>query len=154
MTQRFANFGDIRLPDRFWAKAHPCPMSGCWLWTASLKPKGYGEYHHEGRVSYAHRVAFASLVGAIPDGLQLDHLCRTRCCVNPAHLEPVTSGENYRRSPITISAIRRAIEVCRHGHQFSPENTRLSTKNGRTTRVCRACVHRIYEARRSREAQR
>lgn len=67
---------------------------GCWNWTAALNAFGYGRF----RGLLAHRVSYESLVGPIPDGLELDHLCRNRKCVRPEHLEPVTHDENYRRA--------------------------------------------------------
>lgn len=74
---------------------------GCWLWTASLTHNGYGKFWVDGAVVRAHRWIYEQLVGPIPDGLHLDHVhergCRSRRCVNPAHLEPVTNEENQRR---------------------------------------------------------
>lgn len=69
----------------------------CWVWQRSLSPKGYGTCWH----GSAHRYYYQQAKGPIPDGLQLDHLCRVRACVNPDHLEPVTNVENVRRSPAT-----------------------------------------------------
>lgn len=71
--------------------------AGCWLWTGTIAPNGYGYFAIKGRSQQAHRVAYELLVGPIPDGLDLDHLCRVRACVNPDHLEPVTRSENNRR---------------------------------------------------------
>lgn len=91
-------FGDERLPSRFWARV-TLDACGCWLWTGSTNRGGYGNFSHLGEVS-AHRSAFHALVGPIPAGMHLDHLCRVRSCCNPAHLEPVTNRENARRGAI------------------------------------------------------
>lgn len=109
--------------------------SGCWLWTGSCDPSGYGTLKLEGRTRRAHRLAYELLVGPIPDGLQLDHLCRVRNCANPDHLEPVTNQENSRRG-------RALITHCPKGHPYSGDNLRLHVrKNGRdVNRECRECV--------------
>lgn len=96
------------LPTRFWAKVDkngPFPteapgLSGaCWQWTASIiHTTGYGAFGVEGRKRGAHRVSYELVIGPIPDGLTIDHLCNNRRCVNPSHLEPVTQGENVRRA--------------------------------------------------------
>lgn len=73
---------------------------GCWHWTAALMPNGYGYFRvstPRRRMVYAHRAAYELLVGPIPDGMVIDHLCRNKSCVNPEHLEVVTQGENVRR---------------------------------------------------------
>ena len=100
------------MPERFWAKVQPCPMSGCWLWSGYLNEKGYGMFRH-GPMRMAHRVAYEILVGGVAGGLCLDHKCRVRCCTNPSHLEPVTPLENTRRGDV-----RRA--ECKHGHEKPP----------------------------------
>ena len=82
---------------RFVPKYIPEPNSGCWLWVAMLGSGGYGRFKVGNKNVYAHRLSYEHHVGAIPEGLDLDHLCRTRCCVNPTHLEPVTRKENIRR---------------------------------------------------------
>lgn len=71
--------------------------SGCWIWQFSRSPSGYGQVWHEGKLAQAHRIYYEKEVGPIPTGLDLDHLCRVRACVNPEHLEPVTRAVNARR---------------------------------------------------------
>jgi len=80
--------------ERFWSKVEK--TVSCWLWTASTR-RGYGQFVINNKPTPAHRFAYEQLVGDIPRGLQLDHLCRVRNCVNPEHLEPVTSRENILR---------------------------------------------------------
>ena len=78
--------------ERFWAKVDK--TDGCWLWTASIHTTGYGQFRIQGRTVVAHREAYRMLVGPIPEGLDLDHKCRNRACVNPAHLRPATHKQN------------------------------------------------------------
>lgn len=77
----------------FWSRVDK--TDGCWLWTSTVVWNGYGQFRINNRRVYAHRFAYEQVVGPVPDGL--DHLCRNRRCVNPAHLEPVTRQENLRR---------------------------------------------------------
>ena len=121
--------------DRFLEKVET--TESCWLWRGFVDPGGYGHIWYSGRPWRAHRVAYELYVGPIPEGLQLDHLCRVRHCVNPAHLEPVTFQENIRRSPIAINRIHAAKTHCIRGHEFTPENTRLNSKGYRACRTCK-----------------
>jgi len=119
--------------------------SGCWEWTRSINVDGYGDIRAGGgqHRRYAHRFAYELLVGPIPDGLELDHLCRNRCCCNPAHLEPVTHAENMRRGSYGSRT------HCIRGHEFTPENTYVQPKTGH--RYCKACIalrQRQYRAQR------
>jgi len=107
----------------------------CWLWTGRLNGSGYAEMKLDGRYQMAHRVAYQEIVGPIPEGMQLDHLCRVRHCVNPAHLEPVTSRENTIRGK-GLPAINAAKTHCKRGHAFDEANTFINTFG---SRVCRAC---------------
>ena len=133
--------------ERFWPKVDPDPNGGCWEWTAS-KLRGYGQFgtYRDGRAQThrAHRFAYELLVGPIPDGLTLDHLCRNRGCVYPGHLEPATNAENVLRGE-GPTAVHARKTHCIHGHEFTPENTYL----WRGQRKCRACL-RIRDARRNR----
>lgn len=107
----------------------------CWLWTGRTNKGGYGRLYHDGSLWVTHRLAYTFWLGAVPEGLVLDHLCRVRNCVNPAHLEPVTDRENVLRG-VGPSAVHARKTHCIHGHEFTPENTRILPRG---ERVCLAC---------------
>ena len=131
------------LEDRFWEKVDK--SGDCWLWTASTSGDGYGRIGVTGKwMQLAHRVAWELLRGPIPEGLQIDHLCRVRACVNPDHLETVTQRENILRGE-GMAAKRAAQTHCRNGHPFSEENTyHRPDRRGRTCRTCRTAYMKAY----------
>lgn len=108
------------------------PIWDCWLWDKPNEITGYGSFN----AGPAHRWSYEYLIGEIPEGLQLDHLCRVRHCVNPYHLEPVSARENLMRSPITLAGINARKTHCIRGHEFTSENTYLAKRG---SRACRAC---------------
>jgi hypothetical protein len=120
------------LAERWMAKVDAPHPASCWWWTGSTDGRGYGMFHVGRRTAgvtthivRAHRWGYEHLVGPIPENHELDHLCRNPPCVNPAHLEPVTSEENIRRSPL-FGRMR-----CARGH-----NNWATYKTQRTCRTC------------------
>lgn len=101
-----------------------------------MYPDGYGNFYYERHNVAAHRFAYELEVGPIPDGLQIDHLCRNRACVRPSHLEPVTQFENWRRgeAPSVTNALKTH---CKRGHEFTRENTFVGREGGRFCNACR-----------------
>lgn len=124
----------MTLDERLLAAIGERTPDGCWIWGHVARVNGYGRIKVAGRSMLAHRVAYEVWVGEIPEGLEIDHLCRVRDCVNPDHLEPVTRTENMHRSPYVGAKIRQT--HCVNGHAYDQVNTHIRT-NG--TRQCRAC---------------
>jgi len=108
---------------------------GCWTWTGSHDPDGYGKISVRSRMTNAHRVAYQIYVGPIPEAYEVDHLCRNRGCVNPAHLEAVPKPVNIARGEGAAARYARRTH-CKNGHEYTPTNTRLSRTG---TRQCREC---------------
>lgn len=141
----------LTLEDRFWPKVAFGDWLDCWKWAAFCRPDGYGVIqmrNRSPRSQLAHRIAYELLVGPIPEGLQLDHLCRVRSCCNPLHLEPVTGRENLLRSPLTQASINAAKTHCPARHPYTPENTRLSREGSRYCLTCKRIKNREWRARR------
>jgi hypothetical protein len=112
-------------------------VGDCWLWTGGDNGgHGYGKVWHDGRGRYVHIVVWECLVGPIPDGYTLDHLCRAPACCNPDHLEPVTSAENKLRG-YSVPAKRARQTHCKRGHALAGANL-ITNKRGH--RKCRTCV--------------
>ena len=129
----------------FEASYIPEPNSGCWLWLGGMSSRGYGTFIGS---AYAHRVSHEMHTGPIPDGLEIDHTCGVRACVNPNHLRLVTHAENlrsrkgkYRFSYITgktckVLTRNRTTSHCKNGHSFAGDNL-ITRPNGH--RICREC---------------
>lgn len=122
--------------ERFWSKVDKSGV--CWNWTASKKYKNYGQFWYKGRNDFAHRVSYELCKGVIPDGLQIDHLCRNPSCVNPDHLEAVTQKENILRG-VGLSAQRARQTHCKNGHPLSGDNLRRDKK---FRRICKTCARK------------
>lgn len=106
----------------------------CWNWVGARTSSGYGNLLIDGKNFVAHRVSYELHRGRIPDGLNLDHLCRNRACVNPDHLDPVTQRVNLLRGE-TIPSKHAAKTHCPSGHEYIAENTAIY--NG--SRYCKTC---------------
>lgn len=126
----------LPLSERF--HRHVEKTDSCWIWTGALDGHGYGQTSANGRRLAAHRVSFELSKGSIPEGMDIDHLCRNPRCVNPDHLEAVTRGENTRRGILhqVISAKAAARKTCGKGHPWTPENTYLDPAGKRRCRSC------------------
>lgn len=143
------------LAERLWARVDRRGPDECWPWVGRKRPDGYGQLQLGARKILAHRAAYELLVGPIPVGLTLDHLCRNRPCVNPAHLEPVSDRENILRGEGTGAQYARRTR-CPAGHVFdttrtdggrrcgrcSAEADRVRYQKNRTARVLYARAHR------------
>ena len=129
-----------KVEERFWAKVDKTPA--CWNWIGATTGLGYGNLRWKGRNAKAHRVAYELLVGPIPQGLTIDHLCRNRACVNPAHMESVTMRDNTLRGQ-TVTAANAKKTHCPNNHPYDLLNTWIA-KDG--SRHCRACALQPYRS--------
>lgn len=119
---------------------------GCWIWTGALNAAGYGHIGHRTQVFRVHRVVYEMLVGPIPEGQVLDHLCRNRACCNPKHLEAVTVQTNNRRGDHQSFVVLRTGKCARGLHSMAEATVR---PNG--SRYCRACATAAEARRRARQ---
>lgn len=138
---------------RFWSYVNKSGPGSCWNWTGGMSHDGYGVLRIANRTAYMPRFSYELAHGPIPSGMEPDHLCRNRACVNPDHLEPVTHKENILRG-VSPQAINARKTHCKRGHEFTPENTYITPSSG--GRNCRQCLaihaaNRVVRARALRE---
>lgn len=120
------------LDQAFFSRIKKQPDGGCWLYTGYITPNGYGTFGYQKKFHYAHRFSYEFYKGPIPEGLEVDHLCKVRNCCNPDHLEAVTTLVNQHRA-------NPPKDHCNRGHAFDEENTFYVKKGERFKRYCRAC---------------
>lgn len=125
----------------FWERVEKTET--CWLWNGPLNSRGYGRVSRRAQGhEYAHRVAWMESRGPIPEGLSIDHLCRNRRCVNPAHMELVTLAENTRRN-LSPTMFASQSGTCTRGHDLTAPGS--TYKNGKGTQICRVCFRDRYQ---------
>jgi len=133
-------------------RIRPDIQTGCWNWAGRLSRAGYGLIKRQGKWKGAHRFIYEMVCGPISEGLVLDHLCRNRKCVNPAHLETVTDRENIYRGHAPCILIMKS-GCCKRGHEMTPENTYyIRNGRGRLCRTCQIAWHREQRAKQKRGA--
>ena len=129
---------------RLFGRTHVVADTGCWVYVASPRPDGYAQIGIDRKRVYVHRLAWELLRGPIPAGMELDHLCRNRLCVNPNHLEPVTHRENTLRGE-TLARANAAKTVCPQGHEYALVG--YLDQGRRRCRICRRAYERRLAAR-------
>ena len=114
-------------------------VEGCWIWMLSVNHQGYGLFWVDGQYVATHRWSYEHFIKPIPEGLQIDHLCRRRDCVNPSHLEPVTARENRRRS---------MKDHCAHGHRWTTATTYMDKRGQRNCIPCHRLLTKQWKEKR------
>jgi HNH endonuclease len=141
------DYDSLHLSRRIWARvSKPNGEAGCWLYPATEKD-GYARIHAQGHVVVAHRLFYSVLVGPVPSDLTLDHLCRVRNCVNPAHIEPVPHKENVQRG--NAGLLHRIKTHCRNGHEYNESNTYRAPDGSRNCRICNGAAAARYKERKA-----
>ena len=137
-------------PESFWARVDKTGGE-CWTWLGAHFRSGYTRVKYQGHDTVAHLIAYELTYGSVPDGLELDHLCRHRWCVNPAHLEPVPHAVNQARIPGGLTVVNATKAACNRGHSLSGDNL-FVRRDGR--RRCRTCERATQQRLRSTDAYR
>ena len=149
--KRLRKYGSYDLPtvmDRVTESVTIDPDTGCWVWNKSLERNGYARMSVGHKVEGVHRITYKERHGFIPDGFEIDHLCRNRACCNPDHLEAVEHRENLMRSPIAAARINSEKAKCNRGHELSGDNLAIDALGYRSCRACsriRTARHRARQ---------
>jgi len=119
-------------------------FTNCWLWSGAVDKNGYGQYTIKDKSIKAHRHAYETIIGPISEGNVIDHGCRTRCCVNPRHMEAVTNRENVLRG-LSFAVTNKRKTHCKRGHALSGPNL-LLVRHGRSCKTCQLAAKRKHMA--------
>ena len=139
------NFLDIDLKwvERFNALISRSDSDGCWIWTGTARPDGYGQYtiavNGKKTIYKSHRLCYELSIGPIPDGAHLHHVCMNRACVNPLHLEPMQPSAHEK-----LHHVRQT--HCLRGHEFTDDNVYVRSNGGRTCKICSDVYQKVHEA--------